>query len=206
MIPYKTYLICCALLALSTIVNAQFNLAWELKLNKNNIEVYSAKAPNANVKAVKAHTYFNTTTDKLLAYLLSPEMHVKNLTNCIYSKLLKNEGDTGYYFHQQYDLPWPVTDREVVYLFKVQRLPNKHVFITSEAIPNYLPANPNYIRLTEFTAQWKINTTSATRVDAHYMVLANPAGSIPTWFLNMFLVNGPYDSFKKMNDYFNAHK
>ncbi|MBC7411407.1 MAG: hypothetical protein H7331_03005 [Bacteroidia bacterium] len=186
--------------------SAQFNLTWTKKLDKNNIQIYTAKPAKAAVNAVKAHTLLNTTPDKLLAFLLSPAMHTKNLPNCKYSILLKNNGDTAYYFHQQYDLPWPVTDREVVYLFKVKRLPNKNIAITSGIITDMIPLNKNYIRITEFAAQWQINLVAPNKTEAFYMALANPAGSIPAWFLNIFLVDGPYQSFKSMHDYFNETK
>jgi hypothetical protein len=185
---------------------AQFNLTWTKKLDKNNIQVYTAKPPKAAVNAVKAHTVFNTSPDKVLAFLLSPAMHTKNLPNCKFSTLLKNNGDTAYYFHQQYDLPWPVMDREVVYLFKVKRHANKNISISSEVMADLIPRNKNYIRITEFAAQWQLNIVSANKTDALYMALANPAGSIPAWFLNMFLVDGPYQSFKSMHDYFNETK
>ncbi len=184
---------------------AQFNLAWKLQLNKNNIQVYTAKPANASVNAVKAHTVFSVDPNKVLSFLISPTMHVKNLPNCKSSTLLKNMGDTNYYFHQQYDLPWPVADREVVYLFKVKHLPNNCIAITSQSMHNYIPPNKGYIRITQFEAQWKLTTLPLTKTDAHYMALANPAGSIPAWFLNLFMVDGPYTSFKLMHEYFNGN-
>jgi hypothetical protein len=119
--------------------------------------------------------------------------------------MLKQEGDSVFIFHQKYDLPWPVSDRDVVYKVHIIKTAG-NIAVNSVAMPNYLPVNPSYIRIKELIAHWDLTHKHNNSTDATYMVIANPAGSVPTWFLNLFLVEGPHNSFKLMHAHFNEKK
>jgi hypothetical protein len=185
--------------------NAQFNLKWEQKLNKKNIEIYSAKMPKAGLNAVKAHSTFKVSGNDIVNYLLSTERQIKDIPNCVYSKILKQEGDSVFIFYQKYDLPWPISDRDIVYKVVITKTASS-IIVNSEVIPNYLPINPHFIRVKELVAHWDLTNKPGNITDACYMVIANPAGSIPAWFLNLFLVDGPYNSFKLMHAHFDEKK
>ncbi len=183
--------------------NAQLGLNWKHRLSKNDIEVFTSETPNSDFKGTMAHTTFDAHYLELLNFLLSPQKHLKFIPNCSKSVLLKNINDTSYTFYQQFDMPWPVQDRDIIFEFRVRRDSLKQGFIVNtNGLPNYMAKDKNFIRVPYFKAKWKVDYAGKQKVKSSYAVHANPGGMIQAWFINLFIVESPYTSFYKMKKYF----
>ena len=59
-------------------------------------------------------------------------------------------------------------------------------------------ANPDYVRLTHYEGDWTFNRLGEKKVKVSTYGYANPEGSIPLTFVNMFVQQQPYQMLQKM--------
>ncbi len=96
------------------------------------------------------------------------------------------------------EVPWPMQDRDVV--AKVQLEvddENQMITIHSIAKPHLKPVSNEMVRIQMLDSKWrlkKLNHGTLVELD----LLVDVGGNIPSWVVNMFSANGPYNTFKNM--------
>ena len=188
--------------------NAQ---SWDLKIDKDGIKVYTAKVEESSFKSVKATCDISTTLDQLLAVLMDVNRHEEWVYSTKVSKLLKKNAENDVVFYAEVKTPWPLTNRDyIAHLVATSPSPGV-IVIESHAEPNDLPVNNDKVRVVHSDSRWVITTTGNNTLHIEYNVRFDPAGSVPAWLTNMFLTDGPFETFKHLRDrvrmpiYKNAH-
>jgi hypothetical protein len=90
-----------------------------------------------------------------------------------------------------YDLPWPVTDRDLAVDVTVTCDPAGGGTIAAVAVPGMLPEKQDLIRMREYRQVWTIRPAGKDRCHVELEGYANPAGAIPDWLSNMIIVDSP---------------
>jgi hypothetical protein len=54
------------------------------------------------------------------------------------------------------------------------------------------------VRVPQLKAFWKFTPKPDGTVDAEYQINVNPGGNVPAWIVNMFAIDGPYQSITSM--------
>jgi hypothetical protein len=172
---------------------------WTLKKSKDSINVYTKQPLNSDFKSIKATTTFNSPIAAIIKVITDADNHYKWINNCTQSKLLNAIGDTGIIFYEYYHLPWPASDRDIIIQTKIEYNAERTIFtLTSKGTPAYTKELDGVVRIPEFTGSWKLALQATGKVNGEYIANINPGGFIPAWLVNMFMVNGPYDSFINM--------
>jgi hypothetical protein len=175
-------------------------IKWELIRNENGIKVYTADVPEYPVKAIKTEVEF----DAKLAHVVAVIMDVSNYTQWVYhcseSKLLQQTSPRKLIYRHVTSAPWPVQDRDQISAFTLTQKADGSLYVNSKTINNVLAEQPNYVRVTNSKAQWKLTALPNGKVGAEYQLFFNPAGSIPSWILNFFIANGPFETMLKVRE------
>lgn len=191
----KTLLFFC--LSISTYISAQTD--WELQKNENGISVYTKDQPNSGFKEIKAVATFNSSLSGLIALLTDIPSHPTWLYRCKQTKLLKTISSTELYYYVETYVPWPVSNRDGVIYFKTsQDSKTKVVTVSSRVIPGMLPENKGVVRVPKLVSSWRFTPKGDGTVSAEYQLDINPGGDVPPWIVNMFSVEGPYESIMSM--------
>ena len=178
---------------------AQEDVGWTLQKSKDSIDVYSRLSPNSNYKSIKVITTFHSTLPAMVGLITDADSHYKWINNCTQSKLLTAVGDSNVIFCEYYNLPWPVSDRDVVIQTKIKyNVAKTSVTLTSRGNAGYIPIKDNVVRIPEFEGSWKLSLQPNGTISGEYIATVNPGGYLPAWLVNMFVTNGPYDSFVNM--------
>lgn len=177
---------------------------WVLSKNANGITLYTASDPAYAVKGVKAELEFDAKLPQLIATVMDVDRYSSWVYQCKESKLLKRISKQELIYYHVTEAPWPVDDRDLVSRFSMKKNNQNEVEITSGNIDNYLSPQPGYVRVKRTNAYWKFTQLPNGKVHAEYRLFLDPGGSVPAWIMNLFITNGPYETFlnmkKRVND------
>ena len=114
-------------------------------------------------------------------------------------KVLSRDDKKGdFTLYMVLDFPFPLKDRDLVVQGKMIREANGQITIKNKAIQKGYPLNPDYVRLTHYEGDWTFNRLGEKKVKVSTYGYANPEGSIPLTFVNMFVQQQPYQMLQKM--------
>jgi hypothetical protein len=124
-------------------------------------------------------------------------LDTKNYPNWIYacgeSYLLKTVSNREFYNYQVTDLPWPLTDRDVVADFKLkQDSATLVVLLSKSAEPNYIPAKSGFVRIQHLQSLYTLTPVTSDSVKIELDMYIDPAGRLPAWLINANTIMGPY--------------
>lgn len=174
---------------------------WELKKNQNGISVFSRTSESSKYNELKIVFQVKSSLSSIVAILNDVESYPKWIYHCESSKILKKESDKHLIRYQKITAPWPVDNRDVaVDVITYQDEKTKIVYQKVTAVPDYTPAISGNVRVREYRAMWTIKPLKNGIVQVEYELLVNPAGSIPAWVINLAVIEGPFETTKKMKE------
>ncbi|MEP6727272.1 MAG: START domain-containing protein [Bacteroidota bacterium] len=182
-------------------VRANAQTDWELKLDKEGINVFTKKMDNSPLKAVKTVCIINTSLTILTAVLLD----INSTPDWVYAtkkiSLLKQVSGSELVYYSEIEIPWPVSNRDFIVLLAVTQDPKtKAVTVVGYNKPDYLPANKNIVRIQHSYSKWLITPLQNGQVKIEYILEVNPGGNVPAWLINLFAAKGPYETFIKLRE------
>ena len=123
------------------------------------------------------------------------------LHECVDSQIMETTEKGEIIVYQETSAPWPVTNRNFVLKMKVDRAEdasNAKVSFTALVEPEV--ANDECVRVTELNGSWTLPQTSEGSLNVVYQTSADPAGDIPSWLANAFVVDQPYNTLKNLRE------
>jgi len=174
---------------------------WQLKQDKDGIQVYTKNIDNAKLKAVKVVTTINTSLTSLTAVL----MDVEGSKDWVYAtksiSLLKQISPAALIYYSEIEIPWPASNRDfIVEIRASQDEKTKAITVDGFNKPAYLPENKNIVRIKQSYSRWLITPLQRGQVKIEYVLQVDPGGNIPVWLINLFATKGPLETFKKLRE------
>lgn len=187
------------LLFLLTLIIAKAEEPWSLSTNKEGIKVYTRHVPDSKIKAIKVECTLNATPAQLVAVLLD----IKGSLDWVYHtksvSLIKQVSPTELYYYSEVNIPWPVHNRDFIAHIKVTQDPaTKVITVDAPCLPDMVPVKDGIVRIEHSVGKWIITPVDSGQVKVEYTLHLDPGGSVPAWLLNMFITQGPTESFKKL--------
>ncbi len=181
-------------------VQSQFK--WELKKQSSGISVYTSDVAGSEFKAFKA---VSTLQASHISEIVAPLLDVPNASKLFpdtkESKFLKKTNDGNFIQYQITEAPWPVDDREGIFEINSEyNKANNEVIILLKCIKYDYPLSSNAVRMTEGAGFWKIKEVKEGFFEITYQFHANPAGKIPSWLANSFVVETPFKTLQNLRE------
>ena len=171
----------------------------KLSINKNNIKVWTYQDKNNPVFLYKAETTYDVPIEQAVHLIIDVDNAVKWVPYMGNVKVLSRDDKKGdFTLYMVLDFPFPLKDRDLVVQGKMIREANGQITIKNKAIQKGYPLNPDYVRLTHYEGDWTFNRLGEKKVKVSTYGYANPEGSIPLTFVNMFVHQQPYQMLQKM--------
>ena len=174
---------------------------WRQEKNKNGIQVYSSKVPNSEFRATKVECTLEGDYEKLISVISD----VDGMTDWVYKssscEIVETYSDLDFLYTVVTEMPWPMDDREsVIHLqFQTENLPDSMTIIGSEA-EDPLPEKPDLIRVSNYSATWKVTMPEEGKIHIEYLLKLDPGGGIPPWMVNIMVEKGPYQTFLGLSE------
>lgn len=194
----KVILMACAVAMLATAQAKPVDNA-KLSINKNNIKVWTYQNSQNPVFLYKAETTYDTPFEKAVGLILDVDHAVKWVPYMGSIKVLSRDDKKGeFLLYMVLDFPFPLKDRDLVVQGKMMKDAQGMITIKNKAVDKAYAKNPNYIRLTHYEGDWTFQKLANNKVKVSTYGYANPEGSIPLTFVNMFVQQQPYQMLQKM--------
>lgn len=166
---------------------------WELKKDKNGIQIYTRSKVGSNFKEFKAVTTITASVASLVAIMQDTSSYPVLFPLTSHRELLEEEGETFNVQYIQTDVPFPVSDRDGIYSFDYGYDSNTGaVRIYIKSLPDYLPRKKKWVRITTGDGYWKFTPKENGTVEIIYQFHVEPGGSIPAWLANAQVVESPW--------------
>jgi hypothetical protein len=173
---------------------------WKLEKDSDGIKVYLAKAENSSIKQFKVEAFIEATPKEIVDAVVDVENNHKWFVSVEKGKLVERISPNEFIFSQVIEVPFPFQDRQVVQNTKVTNLENGVLRIDLNSVSDALEVDNDYVRMTLATGYWVLTPTSEG-TDLEYSFLADPAGNIPAWLANQFIVDNPLKTIKGLREY-----
>ena len=194
----KVILMSCAVAMFATAQAKPLDNA-KLSMNKNNIKVWTYQNSQNPVFLYKAETIYDTPLEKAVGLILDVDHAVKWVPYMGSVKVLSRDDKKGeFLLYMVLDFPFPLKDRDLVVQGKMVKDAQGVISIKNKAIDKGYAKNPDYVRLTHYEGDWSFQKLANNKVKVSTYGYANPEGSIPLTFVNMFVQQQPYQMLQKM--------
>lgn len=184
------------LLAVTNDVSADTD--WELAKESEGIKVYTREVDGWDVEEFKVIAVFNVKRYLIYNVLIDVASYASWYPDIVESAICKKISETDFYCYSKLDLPWPTSDRMGECHMKVtHNKENKTSLIEMNASTQCNLKDDNYTLMTKGKGFWKLTSKGEGTV-VHYQYLSDPGGSIPSWVINMFIVDNPFNTVKAL--------
>jgi len=187
-------------------LNSQMVQAWELQTPQNeaSVKVWTQSEQGTNFKAFRGEVIINAPLDQVVSVIRDtpnvPQWYYKSKL----AKQLKRLNDHQSLNYSVTDLPWPVSDRDLVILATVSNDSDGGVTIQMRAQPDAYPPQIGLIRVPRLEGFWKLqpqhSDTSQPSVKVTLQISTEPGGDIPSWLVNAMVVDMPFNSLKNLKE------
>ena len=172
---------------------------WRLEKNENGIKVYSRPMKGFDFREVRVVNKVKSTLSAIVAVILDTKNYPKWVYGCSSTSTLKILNDQEIYNYQVTDLPWPLSDRDVVSHFKVsQDLTTKVVTFSKIGMADYIPYKEGMVRVQNFQSITVLTPLPGDSVQIELEMHLDASGNIPDWVVNDNMVAAPYNSTMSM--------
>jgi hypothetical protein len=167
--------------------------SWEFAKEKDGIKIYTRKDAGKSLKSYKGVTDIKAPAEKVFA-LLEDVNHTdwwdKNLSQI---KVILYEKYKRAKYYLVYDLPWPITDRDLMVDVTASFDPvTGSGTITAVPLPDAVPECKDLIRIKEYRQSWMVKPAGKDLTNVVLEGYVDPAGSIADWLINMLIVDSPF--------------
>lgn len=164
---------------------------WDFIKEKDGIKIYIRKEAEKSLKSYKGETDIHAPAEKVFALIEdvnNTDWWDKNLNQI---KVLLYEKYKRAQYYLVYDLPWPVTDRDLCVDVKVTIDPLGISKITAVPLSGVVPERQDMIRIKEYRQTWTVKPIGKELSHVVLEGYVDPAGSIPDWLSNMLIIDSP---------------
>lgn len=173
---------------------------WELKEEKEGITVSTKKIPGSGIKAFKGEYIMQASMGSIMAAMADPITCKEWVHGCAKVENLGSDNPEEFFQYGVNDLPWPAKDRDYIIRSTHTVSDNDELLIELTAQPTTLPESDSYVRLTHMLIHYQIKALDDDSTHVVWTQHTEPNGLIPSWMVNMLLVDIPFYSLTRLED------
>lgn len=188
-----------AFVFIANIVFAQST--WTFKTESAGIKVYVDKQSPLKVKPIKVEGVLNATPQQIAAVL----MDIKNYPDWVYkmksASVVKQASATDLFYYAVIDMPWPTQNRDfAAHITAAQDPATKVITVDAPSVADLVPQKDDLVRVKKSTGKWILVPDGTRQTKVTYYLILEPDGGAPAWIINLFVSDGPMQSFKKLKE------
>jgi hypothetical protein len=174
---------------LSSMVKSQ---SWNFAKEKEDIKLFTRIEAGKSLKSYRGVTSINAPVEKIFAVMEdvnNTDWWDKNLTQI---KVLIYEKDKRAQYYLVYDLPAPVTDRDlcVDVTITIDKVTGERK-LDAVALNGVIPERNDLIRIKDYRQTWTIKPAGKEMTQVTLEGYIDPAGTLPDWIYNMLIIKTP---------------
>jgi hypothetical protein len=176
--------------------------SWVLKRQQDGIKVYTRSQTNSNIKVVKVECILNATLSQLAAVIFDIATNDQWVYRTKNYNVLKQVNPLDLYYYAEVQTPWPASNRDFIAHIKLSQNPvSKVMVVDAENAPFFVAQKQDIVRIMHSIGKWVVTIQNPNTIKAEYTLFTDPGGNVPSWLMNMFIADGPLESFQKLKEH-----
>ena len=175
--------------------------SWDFIREKDGIKIYTRMEAGKSLKSYRGVTDINAPAEKIFALLEdvnNTDWWDKNLTQI---RVLLYEKYKRAQCYMVYNLPWPVTNRDLCVNVTITIDPvTGERKITTVSLNGVIPERNDMVRIKDFRQTWTIIPAGKEMTHVILEGFVDPAGSIPDWISNMLINSSPVNTIRGVKE------
>ncbi len=173
---------------------------WELRKDKNGIQVYTRDVEGSKFKQVRSVMQTDFRLQSVVALIQDGEACPRWADLCKESRVVETISETEFFVYNLNDIPWPVKDRDAITHVKWERNPDTGmVTMTATATDSDLvPATKKAVRLQNAVTRWMMLPKPDGSLEISSEGHIDPAGPTPAWVTNLMLIDSPFKTMENL--------
>jgi hypothetical protein len=173
--------------------------SWEFIKEKDGIRIYTRKDANSAIKSYKGEADLHTKIEKVYELIGNPKNVDWWADDISEIKILLYEKGKHVQYYLVYDVPWPITDRDLVVDAIITTDPITGVrIVEARPLSNVIPERTDRIRIKKYWQTWTITPKPDGTIHVILEGFVDPGGSIPAWLYNMVITETPWKVIKSV--------
>ena len=171
---------------------------WNKINEEEGVEVYSQEVQGTSLVAFRGVTNFDEPMEKIMWVLKDEKRRKDWIERYLKGETLEKRGPFEEINYQAVTAPWPVNNRDMIYLWKANRLSNGDIQIELKSID--FPNGPETVgvRMKLHFSRFILNKRKDGGTRVTLEILSDPMGWIPKWVVNMIQKNYPVKFFRRL--------
>ncbi len=191
-----TAILCVVFLTSATTPSLQPN-QWTATNDKDGINSYIGASQTNGIIPTKVVMNISASPEKVIRVIADVDKYSQWVPYCEKSYTIQKVSDTTCYAYQRISAPM-VTDRDLAMRLTVRKIANSEYEVLLTAVPNFVKAESNAIRIEHFIARYHVYALTKDTTCVEQVCEVNIGGSIPTFLLKWANRNQPHETFQKL--------
>lgn len=163
---------------------------WKIAYDREGIRVYLNAVAGSPYQQFRGVSTIKASVRTLTDLQENLRVACKWLYACDQMRLLDVDGDSTWVYLTT-NLPWPTQPRDIIIKIRTERLDDGTLVRHLSAEPDRLPEEPGLIRVQQLWGEWIMKPLGERETEVTYQLQADPAGDVPGWLANRFVVDAP---------------
>lgn len=164
---------------------------WTFVKEKDGIRVFTKKEPGNNLKTFRAVANVKSTLPKVYNLIGNVDNRDWWDKNVLEVRVLHREKEKHFQYYVRYDVPWPLSDRDLCVDAKVTTEPNGKRTVYALPVPDLVPERDDAVRIRNYWQRWIITPMDKGVINLVLEGFVDPGGSVPDWLYNMVITETP---------------
>jgi len=176
---------------------------WKLELENEKIKVYTKEGEEDNIKSYRAISMLNFPAEEIYKVYIDFDNYNKWFEELSDIELMDSsamETQDIYQYYSVINFPWPFNDRDMMSELTIDNSLEGTYFLQTKPIENYV-MNEDYVRLNNFYQNTELIKVTENKTKIIMEGKFDAGGSVPTWLMNMFVINSPQNSVVNIENY-----
>jgi hypothetical protein len=187
------------LMMIINVISVSAQEDWNLQKDKDGIKVYSAEVPDSKIRAIKVVATYNASPEEIADIVMDINTADEWVSHLKSSYLVKRVSQNELYYYAEVNLPWPASNRDfVAHLTRTENIQSRTITIDGPAVTGLVPEKKGIVRINNSVGKWIITPIDNNQVRVEYALHVDPAGSLPSWLVNMFSGETPMQIFENL--------
>jgi hypothetical protein len=172
---------------------------WKLQKNKDGIQVYSAEVPDSKIRAIKVVANYEASPGEIADIVMDINTSTEWVSHLKSCYVIKRVSQNELYYYGEVKLPWPALNRDfVAHLTRNENMETRTITIDGPAVAGLVPEKKGTVRINNSLGTWIIAPLDSSQAKVEYVLHVDPAGSLPSWLVNMFSSETPMQIFENL--------
>ncbi len=171
--------------------------SWHLAKDEDGIQVYLDDVAGSHYQRFRGVALIKASVLTLSDLQENLRVACKWLYGCASMRLLEIEGNSTWVYLTT-DLPWPASPRDMVIRVQTERTDDGGMIRRLSAEADKAEQVPGLIRVTQLKGLWTLVPKGEQLTEVTYQLEAEPAGDIPSWLANQFVIDAPMVSLRTL--------